>query len=67
MNCPKCKTQLPADASFCFSCGQHIESPANTRNAEEVELKWLVRCFEKDGYECPLEDIEENRFFARHT
>ena len=67
VKCPKCGVQLPPEASFCMSCGQRVESPANTRTAAEVDTKWLIRCFQKEDYECPADNAEDQSFNAVHN
>ena len=57
--CPKCGTQLPAGAKFCFTCGEKIEAP----NADEITCpvcgqktpkgKFCMQCGAPLAQKCP--------------
>ena len=57
--CPKCGTQLPAAAKFCFACGEKIEAPS----ADEITCpacgqktpkgKFCMQCGAPLAQKCP--------------
>ncbi|MBU2643878.1 zinc ribbon domain-containing protein, partial [bacterium] len=45
MNCPKCQTELPGSAKFCFECGHQLESVCgNCQTLNPPGSKFCIEC-----------------------
>jgi len=62
MKCPKCQTELPETANFCFKCGQRLnvgEQPPKLSTIPEAERKHVTALFsDLSGYTSMTEKLD---------
>jgi Putative bacterial sensory transduction regulator/zinc-ribbon domain len=65
MTCPKCKTAVPENASFCSSCGTEVKPNGVGKRPDEITHMWLRDVLSGDGYE--VKELEEDKgLLAKH-